>query len=79
MTHYLEIAGTSAGGSSYMNRVINLLQKAPEGTDFIITIGKGEKQVEVYKMVSNQLLQLHRFVAGYGGSIKESIVLIMEP
>jgi len=77
MNHYLEIAGTSSGGSSYTVRVMQELGKCAPADVVVIVIGQGPKQVEVYRLVANQVLALHSFVAMQEGCIKTKIKVVM--
>jgi hypothetical protein len=74
----LNIAGTSCGGSSYTNRIIQSLKYGDGGMDLVININRGQYQNKVFIVVTNQLLELHQFVSERGGSIKNKITMEVE-
>jgi len=51
MTVTIDIAGTSAGGSSYATRILKALADNPTGSTIVLAIGKGPKQSIVYNYV----------------------------
>ena len=77
MKTIINIAGTSAGGSSYSLRIMNALSR-DFSQDIEVVIGKGVAQQVVYELVLNRALELHQFVNQVGGSIKQNIQVTKE-
>lgn len=74
----LEIAGTSAGGSSYTRRIIQKLEKMSKHQDLNIVITAGIAQKTVYHIVVNDLLELYAFMGKRNGVIANRITIDME-
>lgn len=73
----IQIAGSSVGGSSYTRRIMQAVRDS-EGKPITVYISGGEKQVEVYKTVTSQLIELYEFVAYFKGQPEFNIKVVME-
>lgn len=59
----IKMAGTSSGGSSYLNRVMKAVDRSPLGTEIEIVVGLGSHQKRVFDMVSRQCELLERITS----------------
>ena len=78
MTKEIEFAGTSVGGSSYIDRMVDALLECPRVD---IVIGIGEAQDAVFKRVSKRVEQLMKFMDMYSihGRISVTIRKKLDP